>query len=67
MKKNMGKVDRMIRLLIAVAASLLVGFGVITGTVATIIVIGAAIFLFTSVLSFCPLYVIFGINTCKKG
>lgn len=67
MKKNMGKVDRMIRLLIAITASLLVGFGVITGTVATILVIGASIFLFTSVLSFCPLYVIFGINTCKKG
>jgi len=39
---------------------------VITGTLAIVLLVFAGIFLLTSLFSFCPLYVPFGINTCKK-
>jgi hypothetical protein len=65
MKKNMGGMDRVVRLLIALAVIALYYFGVISGTLATIALILAAIFAITSLVSFCPLYTLFGINTCK--
>jgi len=65
MKKNMGGMDRTVRLIIALVVVALYYFGVISGTLATILLILAGIFVITSVISFCPLYTLFGINTCK--
>jgi len=66
MKKNMGTADKVIRTLIAVVIAILFIAKVITGTLAIILLIFAAIFLLTSFISFCPLYFPFGINTDKK-
>ncbi|NWJ52407.1 MAG: DUF2892 domain-containing protein [Bacteroidetes bacterium] len=66
MKKNMGTADKVIRTLIAVVIAILFITKVITGTLAIILLVFAAIFLLTSFISFCPLYLPFGINTCKK-
>ncbi|MCU0416423.1 MAG: DUF2892 domain-containing protein [Cytophagaceae bacterium] len=66
MKTNMGSIDRMIRLMIAVVLSIVVIAGVWTGTWAIIALIGAVVMAGTSFLKFCPLYLPFGINTCKK-
>jgi hypothetical protein len=66
MKKNMGSADRIIRLVLAaVMAGLFLGHAV-TGTFGIILLALAAIFLLTSLINFCPLYVPLGINTCKK-
>ncbi len=65
MKKNMGSIDKGIRVIIAVALALLYYFNVVEGTVAYALVAFAIVFLLTSFISFCPLYVPFGINTCK--
>lgn len=65
MKKNMGGLDRIIRLAIALVVVALYYFGVITGTLAYVLLALAAIFVLTSFVSFCPLYVPFGIKTCK--
>lgn len=65
MKKNMGKNDKLIRLALAVVAGLLVYFEVVQGTLAYILLAVAAIFVLTSLINFCPLYSIFGMNTCK--
>ncbi|HPE84175.1 MAG: DUF2892 domain-containing protein [Aequorivita sp.] len=65
MKKNMGGTDRTIRLLIAAIVVALYYFGVISGTLAIVLLVFAAIFVLTSFISFCPLYTLFGINTCK--
>ncbi len=65
MKKNMGGIDRVIRTIIAVGVGALYYFGVISGTVAYVLLALAAIFLITSFVSICPLYSIFGLNTCK--
>lgn len=66
MKKNMGTIDKTIRIIIGFVIFGLYFADIITGTLAIILIILAGIFLLTSVLSFCPLYVPFGINTCKK-
>ena len=66
MKKNMGTADKVIRTLIAVVIAILFIAKVITGTLAIILLALAAIFLFTSFISFCPLYFPFGIHTNKK-
>ncbi len=66
MKANMGSVDKVIRFLIAIVIGVLYFTNVIDGTVAIILLVLAAIFILTSLVSFCPLYFPFGISTCKK-
>jgi hypothetical protein len=66
MKKNMGSADKLIRVLIAVVIAVLYYLGKIEGTLALVLLAFALIFLLTSLVSFCPLYTILGINTCKK-
>lgn len=66
MKKNMGGVDRIIRTLLAVVFIILYWTKQVTGVVAIILGILAIIFLITSALGFCPLYVPLGISTKRK-
>lgn len=66
MKKNMGTADKVIRTLIAVVIAVLFITKVLTGILAIILLVLAAIFLLTSFIGFCPLYLPFGVNTCKK-
>jgi len=65
MKKNMGNTDKGIRILVAISVALLYYFNVIEGTLAYVLLGLATVFLLTSLISFCPLYVPFGIRTCK--
>lgn len=65
MKKNMGGVDRIIRFVLAAVIGLLYWQGIIEGTLAYILFAVAGIFVLTSFISFCPLYPIVGLNTCK--
>lgn len=66
MKKNMGSADKIIRLIAAAIVLVLYFTHVIGGVLAIILLIVAAIFVLTSLISFCPLYLPFGISTCKK-
>ena len=65
MKKNMGTLDRIIRLILVAVVAVLYFTNVISGTLALILGILAAVFLITSLISFCPLYVPFKISTRK--
>ncbi|HAL82103.1 MAG TPA: DUF2892 domain-containing protein [Mucilaginibacter sp.] len=65
MKKNMGTIDRLLRVLVAIAIIILYYFGTISGTLAVILLVVAGVFILTSFISFCPLYTLFGIKTCK--
>jgi hypothetical protein len=67
MKKNMGMTDRIIRILAAVAIAILYFTEQISGTLAIILLVFAGIFILTSFISFCPLYLPFGIRTNKKS
>jgi hypothetical protein len=66
MKKNMGPIDKMIRSIIGIIIAILYYSGIITGTLAIVLLAFAIIFLLTSFISFCPLYTLLGINTNKK-
>jgi hypothetical protein len=66
MKKNMGSIDKTIRTILALVVIALALTNVITGTLAIILLIVAAIFLLTSLVGFCPIYLPFGISTRKK-
>ncbi len=66
MKKNMGLTDRIIRIAVAISILVLYFMEVINGTLALILGAFAVIMIATSFVSFCPLYLPFGINTTKK-
>lgn len=66
MKKNMGKVDRTVRLVTAAVLLVLYATGVISGVVGTILAVLAVLFVLTSLIGFCPLYVPIKLST-KKG
>jgi hypothetical protein len=66
MKKNMGSVDRIIRILFAILVAGLYFGNLIQGTAAIILLILAGIFTLTGFVSFCPLYYRFGISTRKR-
>ncbi len=61
----MGAADRMIRLLLAAVFAGLYFTNTVTGTFGVILIVLAAVFVLTSLVSFCPLYPLLGINTCK--
>lgn len=66
MKKNVGNIDRVIRILIATVAAILYFTGILTGTVGIVLLVVGLVLAITSVISFCPLYWPFGISTGKK-
>jgi len=67
MKKNMGTLDRTIRIVVAIAIVVLYANHVISGTLAIILLIVAAVFVLTSFISFCPAYHLLGITTKKNS
>lgn len=66
MKKNMGIIDRVLRILIAVAVAALYFAGILSGTWAIILLVLSGIFILTSVVGICPLYMPFGLKTFKS-
>lgn len=64
MKKNMGSADKIIRLIIAAVIAFLYYNQTISGTLGLVLLIFAGVFVLTSFISFCPLYAVFGLNTC---
>jgi len=67
MKKNMGSADRVIRVILAAIVVALYYTGIISGTTAIILLALAAVFILTSLVSFCPLYLPFGLSTLRKN
>ena len=65
MKKNMGSADRVVRLIVAAVIGVLYFTETITGTLGLVLLVLAVIFALTSFISFCPLYLPFGLSTKK--
>lgn len=63
----MGSADRILRLVLAAIVAVLYFTNVITGTLGIVLLVLAGVFVLTSLISFCPLYVPFGIKTCKNN
>lgn len=68
MKKNMGTVDRVFRVVVAAIIAALYFTGTLTGTLGLVLLVLAGVFVATSLVSFCPLYSLVGLSTCPvKG
>jgi hypothetical protein len=65
-KQNMGTVDKAVRLGVALLVVILIATGVISGALAWILGIFAVVFVVTSFIGFCPLYLPFGLSTLGK-
>ena len=65
MKKNMGTLDRIARVALAILVLILYLTGIISGIVAIILGLVALIFLVTSLVGYCPLYTPLKISTRK--
>ncbi len=66
MKTNVGKTDKLIRLLLALVGIVLYIFNVVSGTLGIVVLVIAAVLILTALVNFCPLYTVFGLSTCKK-
>lgn len=67
MKKNMGTVDRVVRVVVALAVAALYFAGSISGVAAIVLGVIAVVFLATSFTGYCPGYVPLGISTRKAS
>ncbi|GAB4332584.1 MAG: hypothetical protein Kow00127_24330 [Bacteroidales bacterium] len=66
MKANMGSTDRILRLIAGIVLAILYFTNVITGTLGIVLLVVAAVFILTSLVSYCPLYPLLGMNTKEK-
>ena len=66
MKKNMGTIDKALRIIAAVVIIALFFTNVITGVLGIVLLVFAGVFVLTSLVSVCPAYPLLGMNTRKK-
>jgi Protein of unknown function (DUF2892) len=66
MKKNIGTIDKVVRILIAVAVAVLYFTHIISGTLGIVLLILAGVLVLTSLVGICPIYLPFGLSTLKK-
>jgi len=66
MKKNLGTIDKVIRILIAVVVVILYFTNIITGTLGIILLLLSAVLVLTTLINFCPIWSVLGISTRKK-
>ena len=70
MKKNVGNIDRIVRILLALVFGYLYVSGTVTGLVGTVLLVLGGIFVLTALLGTCPIYSALGMSTCpvkQKG
>jgi hypothetical protein len=65
MKANLGTIDRVLRVLVAIVLGVLYVTGVVSGTLGIVLSVVAVVLLATSVFGFCPLYVALKLSTKK--
>lgn len=66
MSKNIGSIDRLLRVVAALALAVLVLAKVVTGTWAVVLGVLAVVFVLTAALGFCPLYCPLKLSTTQK-
>ena len=63
----MGSTDKTVRVILAIVFGVLYFTNTVTGTLGIVLLVLGIVFLLTSFMSFCPLYLPFGISTCKTS
>ena len=66
MKRNMGILDRIIRVAIVVAIAVLYFVHVLSPVASIILGVLAVVFLLTSIIGMCPIWMALGISTKRK-
>ena len=66
MKRNLSNIDRIARAVLAAVFAYLYFGGIVTGTLGIVLVVLGAVFLLTSVVSFCPIYAVLKLSTSKS-
>ncbi|OIP84679.1 MAG: hypothetical protein AUK44_01630 [Porphyromonadaceae bacterium CG2_30_38_12] len=66
MNVNVGSLDKLVRLALAIILIWLFYSDVLSGTLGIVALILALVLTITSLINFCPLYAAFRINTAKK-
>jgi hypothetical protein len=64
MKPNVGNIDKIIRIVLAIVFAALYFTGTVSGVTGYILLALGGIFVLTSLISFCPIYALVGLNTC---
>lgn len=67
MSKNVGSADRIIRFVLALVFVGLIVTGTVSGWLAIVLGILAAVFVVTAAIGFCPLYAPFHLSTRKES
>lgn len=62
----MGNADKIIRILVTIVIAVLFFTNIISGILGIVLMVLAGVFVLTSFIGFCPLYILFGINSCLK-
>ena len=66
MKANIGSLDKVIRIFLAIVFAMLYITKMVEGTVSIMLLVVGCVLLLTSIINFCPLYAIMGLNSNKK-
>jgi len=66
MKANIGSLDKVIRIILAIAFAMLYITKMVEGTLGIILLIVGGVLLLTSIINFCPLYAILGWSSGKE-
>ncbi len=66
MKRNLSNVDRIVRVVVAALFAYLYFAGIVTGGLGIVLVVLGAVFVLTSVVSFCPIYAMLKLSTFKS-
>lgn len=64
MKVNEGRLDRIIRFVLAIVLAVLYFTGIAEGGLGIVVLIAAVMMLVTAITGFCGLYALLGITTC---
>jgi drug/metabolite transporter superfamily protein YnfA len=65
MTKNLGSIDRILRIALGILFGVLYFTGVTTGTAGIVLAVLGGIFIATALISWCPIYAMFGLKTCS--
>ncbi|MBC8883063.1 DUF2892 domain-containing protein [Flavobacterium piscinae] len=66
MKANVGNTDKLIRIILAIVLGTLYLTNTVSGVLGIVVLVFAIILVATSLISFCPIYPLFSINTCPN-
>lgn len=66
MKKNVGTTDKIVRIILAIVFAALFLTGTVKGTLGIVLLVLGVILVATSLVSFCPLYLPFRLNSARK-